>query len=132
MNFEDIKNRFDTLKTNPPQTVHPKIKGVIISILDKACNSKDNRYQFAIALGMKPHTGDWTAGEWYAVSQMVKPDRDPALGWTATNKNFQEVIGVVMAKIGRNNNQMDLFTIAPLDEAQELVRAVSEEVEAQG
>ena len=131
MNFEDIKKRFDTLKVNPPQTVHPKIKGVIISILDKSCGSKYNRYQFATALGMKPHTGDWTVGEWYAICQMVKPDKNPALGWIATNEKFQEVIGVVMAKIGRNNNQLDLFTVAPPEEARELVNAVREEVEAQ-
>lgn len=131
MNFDEVKQRFDQLKANPYQTVHPKIRGVIINLLDKACGSKDNRYQFAAALGMKPHTGDWSAGEWYAVSQMVKPDKSLTLGWIASEPKFIEIVGAVMAKIGRNERQAEMFTVAPQEEANELVQAVREEVEVQ-
>jgi hypothetical protein len=110
MDMQTVKNRFDELKTsNQALSVHPKIRGVIINLLDKACGSKENRYQFAVALGLPAHSKDWTVGEWYAVSQIVKVDKDPATGWGATEPKFQEIIGAVLAHIGRNDKQMELL-----------------------
>lgn len=109
MKFEEIKKRFDTLKESYPYTASPKQRGVIIGLIDKACGGKENRYQFAIALGMKPHSSDWTDGEWYAVSQIVKIDKDPALGWIASEKNFESIVGAVMAHIGQNDKQIALL-----------------------
>lgn len=107
MNFETVKTRFDEVKTSKDvRTVHPKIQGVIIGLLDKACGSKENRYQFSIALGMAPHSKDWSVGEWYAVSQIVKVEK-PADKWVATNPNFEKIIGAVMAEIANNDLQMD-------------------------
>ena len=111
MNFEDIKIRFDKLKEPPFYSVSPKQRGVINSLLDKACHSKENRYQFAIALGMLPHSKDWSAGEWFAVSQMVKIDKEPALGWHASEKNFESIVRTVLAKIGANENQISMFEV---------------------
>ncbi len=109
MNFETVKNRFDEVKSSKEvRTVHPKIQGVIIGLLDKACGSKENRYHFSIALGMAPHSKDWTVGEWYAVSQIVKVDK-PTDKWIATNPNFESIVGAVMAKIGNNDLQIDLW-----------------------
>ena len=108
MKFEDIQNRLEQLKQNPIN-VHPKIRGVIIGILDKACGSKENRYQFAKALGLPAHSKDWTDAEWYAVSQMVKIDKDPALGWIATNPNFTAIVGAVMAQVGKQEGQMEFI-----------------------
>jgi hypothetical protein len=108
MNFETVKNRFDEVKSSKEvRTVNPKIQGVIIGLLDKACGSKENRYQFAIALGMAPHSKDWSVGEWYAVSQIVKADK-PADKWIASNPNFDSIIGAVMAEIGKNDLQMEM------------------------
>lgn len=109
MTFDDIKKRLDTLKQNPTFALNKGIQGAIISQLDKACGSKDNRYQFAAALGLPVHTSDWTHGEWYAVSQMVRIDKDPALGWVATNQNFTAIVGVVMAQCGKQEGQMELM-----------------------
>ncbi len=110
MDMQTVKNRFDELKTsNQVLSVHPKIRGVIINLLDKACGSKDNRYQFAIALGLPAHSKDWTTGEWYAVSQMVKPDKDPAIGWIATEPNFAAIVGAIMTTIGANEKQIGMF-----------------------
>lgn len=112
MDMQAIKNRFDELKSKTDYVrVHPKIKGVIIGLLDKACGSKDNRYQFAIALGMKPHSKDWTEGEWYAVGQMVKPDKDPALKWMATEPKFESIVGTVLASVGANDKQIAMFEV---------------------
>ncbi len=110
MDFQTVKSRFDELKNSKQViSVHPKIQGVIIGILDKACGSKENRYQFSVALGLPAHSKDWTVGEWYAVSQIVKVDKDPATGWGATEPKFQEIIGAVLAQIGRNDKQMELI-----------------------
>ena len=108
MKFEDIQKRFEQLKQKPIN-VHPKIRGVIIGILDKACGSKENRYQFAKALGLPAHSKDWSEAEWYAVSQMIKADKSMTLGWIPTEPNFQSIIDAVMAKIGANENQGVLF-----------------------
>lgn len=106
MTFEIIKNHFDTLKANP-SPVHAKIRGVIIGLLDKACKSKENRYQFAIALGMKPHSKDWTDGEWYAVSRMAKVDKVGGK-WVTTEENFEKIVGIVMAQVPEA--QMELLS----------------------
>lgn len=113
MKFEDIQNRLEQLKQNPIN-VHPKIRGVIIGILDKACGSKENRYQFAKALGLPAHSKDWTDAEWYAVSQMVKVDKSMTLGWIPTEPNFQSIIDAVMAKIGANENQLEMELVNEL------------------
>ncbi len=110
MEFQAIKRRFDELKTSKQMVnVHPKIRGVIIGLLDKACGSKDNRYQFAVALGLPAHSKDWSAGEWYAIGQMVKVEKNPATGWEASEPKFQEIVGAVLAHIGRNDKQMELI-----------------------
>lgn len=111
MTFDDIKKRFDELKQKQAYSLNKGIQGAIISQLDKACGSKDNRYQFAAALGLPVHTSDWTTGEWYAVSQIVKIDKDPALGWIATNANFPKIIGVVMAQVGKQEGQITMDMI---------------------
>ena len=109
MNFETVKNRFDEVKSSKEvRTVHPKIQGVIIGLLDKACGSKENRYHFSIALGMAPHSKDWSVGEWYAVSQMVKVDKS-ADKWIASNPNFDSIVGAVMSQIGKNELQTSMF-----------------------
>lgn len=111
MKFEDVKSRFDSLKSAPrTPTINPKIQGVIIGLLDKACGSKENRYQFAIALGMPPHSKDWTAGEWYAVSQIVKADK-PIDKWIATEPKFELIVGAVMAKVNDQVGQVSMFDV---------------------
>lgn len=110
MTFDEIKNRFDNLKAAPRTTVNPKIQGVIIGLLDKACGSKENRYQFSIALGLPPHSKDWTAGEWYAVSQIVKADK-PIDKWIATEPNFDSIVGAVMAKVNNQEGQTNMFEV---------------------
>lgn len=119
MNFQDIKKRFDALKATPTH-VHPKIRGVIIGLLDKACGSKENRYQFAITLGMKPHSKDWTDGEWWAVSQMLKVDK-PHDKWEATEGKFEIIVGAVMAQIGKQEGQTEMFAKQKRT-AQEIIR----------
>lgn len=114
MKFEDIQKRFEQLKQKPIN-VHPKIRGVIIGILDKACGSKENRYQFAKALGLPAHSKDWSEAEWYAVSQIIKADKSMTLGWIPTEPNFQSIIDAVMAKIGANENQLELITSEMFD-----------------
>lgn len=109
MNFETVKKRFDEVKTSKEvRTVNPKIQGVIIGLLDKACGSKENRYQFSIALGMAPHSKDWSVGEWCAVSQIVKADK-PADKWISSNPNFDSIVGAVMAEIGKNDLQIGML-----------------------
>lgn len=108
MNFKTIKKRFDELKSKPASKVHPKIRGVIIGLLDKQCGSKENRYQFAVALGMPPHSKDWTDGEWNAVSEIVKVGK-PADKWVSTEPNFDRIVGIVMAQIGKQDGQAEMF-----------------------
>jgi hypothetical protein len=109
LTFDEIKTRFDELKQEQHYPLNQGIKGAIISQLDKACGSKDNRYQFAAALGLPVHTSDWTVGEWGTINQMVKIDKDPALGWIATNPKFTAIVGVVMAQCGKQEGQAELF-----------------------
>lgn len=110
MNFETVKKRFDEVKTSKEvRTVNPKIQGVIIGLLDKACGSKENRYQFAIALGMVPHSKDWSAGEWYAVSQIVKVEKLEVGTWVASEPNFLHIVNAVMAQVGKNDLQANMF-----------------------
>lgn len=107
MDFDAVKKRFDDLKVKP-SNVHPKIRGVLIGMIDKACGSKDNRYQFAISLGMKAHSKDWSDGEWWAVYQMIKPDK-VGTHWAATEPKFQEIVDAVMRKVAENPAQIAMF-----------------------
>lgn len=101
--FAEIKERFIKMQESP-KPVHAKIQGVIIGLLDKACGSKENRYQFALALGMKAHSKDWTPAEWYAVSQICKVDK-VGNKWEATEPNFQAIIDTVMRNVGEQAGQ---------------------------
>ncbi len=109
MNFDDVQKRFIELQKTP-LNVHPKIRGVIIGLLDKACGSKENCYQFAKALGLPAHSKDWNTAEWYAVSQIVKVDKIEGGTWFAGEPNFYHIIGAVMAHIGHNEKQPELIT----------------------
>lgn len=104
INFEQVKKRFDEYCKNP-QAVHPKIHGVIIGMLETACGGKDNRYQFAAALDMKPHSSDWTDGQWWALYKMCKPDKVGGK-WVSTNENFQAIVDCVMRNIAENPLQI--------------------------
>ena len=110
MNFDDIKSRFDEIKNGQTYTLSHGVKGAIVGVLDKACGSKENRYQFAIALGCSPHSKDWTQGERWAMSKIVKVDK-PFGRWQSTNEKFEQIIGAVMAKIGNNENQISMFEV---------------------
>jgi len=112
MDFNSIISRFNELKEKP-YTVHPKIRGVIIGMLDKACHSKENRYLFSIALGCSAHSKDWTNGEWYAMSQICKVDKNPATGWVSSNPNFEKIIGLVMTQTSANEAQAVMNFDAP-------------------
>jgi len=110
MTFDEVKARFDVVKTQATYDLNIGIKGAIVGVLDKACKSKENRYQFAIALGCSPHSKDWTRGEWFAMSKICAVDK-PFGRWSATNPKFDEIIGAVMAEIGKNENQISMFEV---------------------
>lgn len=110
MKFEDVKSRFDEIKAGQCYPLNKGIQGAIISVLDKACGSKENRYQFAIALGCSAHSKDWTTGEWWAMSKVVKVNK-PFGKWQSTNPKFEQIVGAVMAQVGNNVNQIELFEV---------------------
>lgn len=45
---------------------------------------------------------------------MVKIDKDPALGWVAKEEKFLDIVGAVMAQVGNQEGQTQMFeAIAP-------------------
>lgn len=104
MTLDGIKSRMAQYAKDH-KSIHPKIRGVIIGLLDKACGSKENRYQFAVKLGLNPHSKDWTPGEWYAVSQIVKVDKVNG-NWIATEPNFEKIVGLVMSEVNQSAGQV--------------------------
>lgn len=119
--FAEIKGRFTKLQESP-KPVHAKIQGVIIGLLDKACGSKENRYHFALALGMKAHSKDWTPAEWYAVSQICKVDKVGSK-WESTEPNFQAIVDTVMRNIVEQEGQIEMnISEKPRRPADEIIK----------
>ena len=110
MNGEDVRNYFAARveKTATAYNINPGIKGAINGILNRACGGSDNRKLVLKYLCGKTSSRELSTAQWAVLSDMVKPDKDPQLGWVSANPKFQSAINAILAALPRQEGQEEM------------------------
>ena len=110
MTGQDVKSYFEkrVAETATTHNLNEGIKGAINGILTRACGGNDNRKLVLKYLCGKTSSRELTSAQWFVLCDMVKPDKDPALGWVAANPKFQNAINAILADLPKQEGQTEM------------------------
>ena len=106
-----IKARYNMHKSNYGTSREQLIygnHGAIVGALNKACKGDENRKRLLKILTGHSSSKDLTLADWYALSHMVKPHKDPTTDRWTYNDKLDYLVGVLLEADAIANGQMQI------------------------